>query len=186
VSGKWQEARLAREGHAQGSCPTGTVLLLTFARRGEENAIRVALQLLASEFPGAQVVALATPVSLPVLRALGVEDSIIVEPGRSGRQVLKDASRRRPRAAAIVYSDGAGAHLKLELAALFSGAPRTVRCVAGEWWDVIGRLRLLWMVAGKSLLSLGCLVAGMKVSGIAWCCLRVAQVAAGGARARRP
>jgi hypothetical protein len=162
-----------------------TVMVITFARRGEDNTIRVAIQLLAGEFPGAHVIALATPVSAPVLRGLGIEDCLLLEPGRSPTWVLREAARRRPKAAAIVYSGSAKAHLKLEAAALLCGARRIVRCVAGEWWDVIGRLRLFWIVAGKSLLALGCLVAGAKISGIAWCCLRIAQMAGGGKRARR-
>ena len=58
-------------------------------------------------------------------------------------------------------------------------------CVGGEWWDTVGRPRLLWIVAGKSLLALACLAAGAAVSAIAWCYLRSAQIAAGGKRAGR-
>jgi len=127
------------------------VLLLTFARRGEEQAIERARRLLLAQYPGCRILAIGTPTSAPVLRAMGVDELIIFRSGQSKRQVLREAARRRPKVAAIVYSGSTEGHLKLEVAALGSGAKRVCRCLSDDNPEVVGRLRLFWSVAVKAV-----------------------------------
>lgn len=161
-------------------------LLLTFARRGEEEAIREALRGLREKLPGAEVAAVGTPVSAPVLAALGVEDVIVYGEGRGAQGVVREARRRGPRAAGIVYGGpGFAAHLKLDLIALGSGAKVVYRFVPEGQAEAVGRLGLLWSVAGKMLRVGACLVAGGAMCGAALCWLRLRQMTAGGRGASR-
>jgi hypothetical protein len=162
-----------------------TILLLTFARQGEEGAIRGALAWLSQQAPGAEFVAVGTPVSAPVLNRLGLTDVIIFGDGASTRQVVGEARARRPKITAIVYGGpGSSAHLKLELVALGAAAPVTYRFVPDTPPRPIGRWALLASVATKALSAAGRLVAGCVVCGIAFCWLRLAQLLTGGQHAR--
>jgi len=166
------------------SGPNHTVLLLTFARRGEESAIREALALLSHSFPDAAVFAVATPVSAASLELLGVADLVIFDHTRSARRVLAEAARRKPRAAAIVYSGARPeGHLKLEFVALRSGAGRIYRCLSEGSPELVGRVHLLGSVLWKAVLTCGHLVAAAGICCAAFCWLRVAQLLAGGRRA---
>lgn len=162
-------------------------MVLTFARRGEEDDITRALALLAQREPGAPVAAVGTPTSEAALRALGLTDVIVFgSPGQSAFAALRAARARRPRAAVVLYrGPGAQGHLKLELLALALGAARIYRTVAGEDIRPVSKIRLGISVTGKLLGAGGCLLAGGGVAGVAWCWLRVAQMLAGGGHARR-
>jgi hypothetical protein len=161
------------------------VLLLTFARRGEEEAIRRAVTLLRPAGAEGDLVAVGTPVSAPLLRGLGVPEVLVFGEDGSARAVLAQLRRRRPRAAAIVYCGPRfGGHLKLEALALLSGARQVVR-VLPEGEARLGRVRLALAVAAKSVQAAACLAAGGAVVGVAWAWLRVAQGRGGGRRASR-
>jgi hypothetical protein len=163
-----------------------SVLLLTFARRGEEQAIRDALAHMRSEIPDADVFAVGTPVSAPLLQEAGVESVIIYGAGRGARAVVRESRSRRPKAAAIIYWEPRLAgHLKLEALALLAGARVTHRFPPGSDARPVGRLGLMSSVASKSAKSLLCAAAGAALCGIAFACLLVSQTLAGGSRARR-
>ena len=163
-----------------------TGILLTFARRGEEEAIRQALSALREALPGADVVAIGTPVSAPVLESLGVDDIIIYGDGRGARSVLREARARRPAAAAVVYwGPGFSAHLKLEALALLCRPPRVLRLAPEAPVSAIGRPRLVLSVIGKTLAAGALASAGAALCGAALICLRLRQALAGGHRAPR-
>jgi len=166
--------------------PRATTLLLTFARRGEEEAIRQALAALREAAPGADVVAIGTPVSRPVLKQLGVDDIIIYGDGRGARSVVREARGRKPAAAVVVYwGPGFCAHLKLELLALLCRAPRVLRLSPEAPVSAIGRPRLALSVIGKTLAAGALALAGAALCGAALICLRLRQILAGGHRAPR-
>jgi hypothetical protein len=144
------------------SDPTRNVLLLTFARRGEERAIQRAISALAEVAPGAQVIAVGTPVSAPVLRDLGIATILVYGDGKSARQVIEEAQLFMPEAAAIVYDNPRfRAHLKLEALALLIRVRTVLRCPPSPQAaeaetqlpkpETIGRLRLAWSVLTKGL-----------------------------------
>jgi hypothetical protein len=162
-----------------------TVLLLTFARRGEEEAIRRAVTLLRPAGAETDLVAVGTPVSAPLLRGLGVPEVLVFGEDGSARALLAALRRRRPRTAAIVYCGPRfGGHLKLEALALLSGARQVVR-VLPEGEARLGRSRLALTVAAKAAQAAGCLGVGAAVTGLAWLWLRAAQGRRGGRRASR-
>ncbi len=162
------------------------VLLLTFARRGEEQAIRHALARLRSEIADADVFAVGTPVSTPVLRDVGITSVITYDSKSSARSVVWECRSRRPERAAIVYwGPPFGGHLKLELLALLSGAGITHRFVPGSDPKPIGRLGLTCSVGAKCLRALLCAAAGGLICGAAFVCLLLSQGLTGGGRARR-
>ncbi|HUU55450.1 MAG TPA: hypothetical protein VMY87_11080 [Armatimonadota bacterium] len=166
--------------------PRTAALLLTFARRGEEEAIRQALAALREAAPGADIVAIGTPVSTPVLKNLGVDDIITYGDGRGARSVVREARGRRPAAAAVVYwGPGFSAHLKLELLALLCGPPRVLRLAPEALVSAIGRPRLALSVIGKTLAAGALALAGAALCGTALICLRLRQILAGGHRAPR-
>ena len=163
-----------------------TTLLLTFARRGEEEAIRQAVTALREAVPGADVVAIGTPVSAPALDNLGMDDVIIYGDGRGARSVVREARGRRPAAAAVVYwGPGFSAHLKLELLAIFCGPRRVLRLAPDTPVSAIGRPRLALSVIGKTLAAGALALAGAALCGVALICLRLRQALAGGHRAPR-
>ena len=166
--------------------PPRNVLLLTFARRGEESAIREALALLHHNFPEREVFAVATPASAPALQHLGVSNLVLLSSTQPARRVLAEVAGRRPDAAAIIYSSPRPeGHLKLELVALRSGAPITYRCLSENPPELVGRVRLFGSVLWKAILTVAHCAAAAPVSLIAFCWLRVAQLLAGGRRASR-
>lgn len=162
-------------------------MLLTFARRGEEDDIKRALAILAQRELGAPVAAIGTPTSEPLLRALGLSDIMVFgSPGQSAFRVLRAARARRPRAALMVYrGPDAQGHLKLELAAIAVGAARIYRMVAGGDVRPVGKIRLGISVTRKLLVAAGSLLVAAGAAAVAWCWLRVAQMLAGGGHARR-
>ncbi len=161
-------------------------LLLTFARRGEDGEIERARDHLRQQLPDAQLVALGTPVSEPVLRRLGLEHIILYGGEQGARRAVREARARPPAAAAIVYCEpGFEAHLKLEAFALLSDARRLYLFSPGRPVKTIGRLRLACSVSGKALAAGGRLLAGMFIGGIACEYLRLAQLVAGGSRVSR-
>ena len=163
-----------------------TVLLLTFARRGEEEAIRQAMAALREAAPDAVIVAVGTPVSGPVLEHLGVDELIIYGDGRGARSVVREARARRPAAAAVVYwGPGFAGHLKLELLALLSGPPRVLRLAPETPVRAVGRSRLALSVLAKVVTAIALTAAGALVCGTALVCLRLRQALAGGHRAPR-
>jgi hypothetical protein len=160
-------------------------LLLTFARRGEEEPIRRAMALLRPAGAQAGLVALGTSVSAPVLRGLGVPEVLVLGEDGSARAVVAKLRQRRPRTAAIVYCGPRfGGHLKLEALALLSGARQVVR-VLPEGEARLGRFRLALSVAAKSTQAACCLAAGGAVVTVAWAWLQMAQGRKGGRRASR-
>jgi len=162
------------------------VLLLTFARREEEDAIRRAVNLLRAELPGAEIAAVGTPVSAPMLSALGAERVIIYGGGRRVQDVAEELRRCRPSAAAIVYGwPGVSGHLKLELLALLSRARRIYRFPPDGAAGVTGRLGILCSTWAKASASLLCFVAGGLMCVTAFCFLRTSQLLVGGQRAGR-
>ena len=80
-----------------------SLLVLSFARRGEEEMVRRAVGHLTSEFPGAHVAAVGTPVSAPVLRELGLSEVIVYGGEHGARGVIREVRRRAPGTAAVVY-----------------------------------------------------------------------------------
>jgi len=156
------------------SAPNHTVLLLTFARRGEEAAIQHAVAALTARVPDARVIAVGTPVSAPVLRALGIADILIYGDGRSARQVIEEAQLFMPETVGIVYDDPLfRAHLKLEALALLVGA-KTVWRFRPEGEAVrVGRFRLALSVLAKGLqmvfrLGVGRAVTALACSYLCW------------------
>ncbi len=163
-----------------------SVLLLTFARRGEEQAIRDALAHVRSEIPDADVFAVGTPVSAPLLRDAAVESVITYGADRGARAVVRESRSRRPAAAAIIYWEpGFGGHLKLEILALLSGVRIAHRFAPGSDARPIGRLRLAWSVGAKCARVLLCAAAGGLICGIAFVSLLASHALTGGSRARR-
>lgn len=163
-----------------------SALLLTFARRGEEEAIREALTGLRQRLPDADVFAVGTSVSAPTLRTVGIDTIVTYGDGRGIRAVVRDARSRRPAAAAVVYWDsGSAGHLKLEALALLSGASTIYRFVPGAGSKAVGRLRLACSVAVKCIASIACLTAGAAMCALALVCLRGAEIFSGGRRAHR-
>ena len=163
-----------------------TALLLTFARRGEEELAKRAARDLGEKLPGATVTAVGTPVSAPVLREVGVGEIIIYGNGRGARTVIREARARRPAAAAIVYwSPNFAGHLKLEILALLAGARRVYRFVPDGDPKQAGRVCLAWSVLLKTLQAGLRLVAAELMCGAAWCWLRLQQARVGGNRESR-
>ncbi len=163
-----------------------SAVLLTFARRGEEEAIREALAGLRHEMPEADVFAVGTSVSAPTLRTIGISAIVTYGDGRGLRAVVRDARSRRPAAALVVYWDtGAAGHLKLEALALLSGASITYRFVPGAGSKAVGRLRLACSVAVKCVASMAYVTAGAAMCAIALVCLRGTEIFSGGKRAHR-
>jgi len=164
-----------------------TALLLTFARRGEEEEIRRALASLAGEFAGLRSMAVGTPASAPVLRDLGVEQVVIYGEGRGARETMREAKAHGPEIAAVIYcGPGTKGHLKLEALAVSIPTRHIYRFVPGAPARSIGRPALSISVAGKALLVAGSLAVGATVCAVAFCWLRMAQLVGGGWRARRP
>jgi hypothetical protein len=162
------------------------VVLLTFARRGEEQTIRDALAALRTEIPDADLFAIGTPVSAPRLREAGVQTVITYGSGSGAGVVLREARSRRPAAAAVVYwGPRFGGHLKLEVLALLTGAKVTHRFAPGSDARSIGRLRLAWSVAAKCAAALLCAATAAALCGLAFICLLLSQGRVGGGRARR-
>ncbi len=162
-----------------------TGLLLTFARRGEDDAAMQAIVRLRAD-GAAGIVAVGTPVSAPILQGLGVDDIILYAEGASARRVIAELRRRRPRVAAVVYWDSTHAgHLKLEALAFLSGAARVVRLSPEGDVETIGRAALGWSVFSKCGRAFGCVAAGVVICGIAFIRLRTAQMLAGGSGASR-
>jgi hypothetical protein len=161
-------------------------LLLTFARRGEEGAIRDAMDALRRALPEARIEAIGTPVSAPLLRELGVEELIVYGDGAGPLEVVCQARARRFSAAALVYSGpGFSGHLKLETLALLAGAKRFHRIGPDREGRPIGRLRIALSICLKCLQAVGrVLLAGMLCL-TAFLCLRLRQSLAGGHRASR-
>lgn len=163
-----------------------TLLLLTFARQGEETAIRQALESLAREYPGGRWAAVGTPASAPVVRGLGVEEVLTFGEGLSACQLIRRARAHRPQAVVVIYSGpGFRAHLKLELLALAAGPGRVYRSLAGGPARPTARCTFVVSVAAKLLWAAVCAAAGLAICGIAFCYLRFSQLLAGGPRARR-
>jgi len=163
----------------------GTALLLTFARRGEDAAIRQAVSRLRAD-GATSVVAVGTPVSAPVLSGLGLDELILYGNGRRAWGVLREMRSRRPAMAAVVYSDaGYAGHLKLEALALLSGARRVQR-IAPAGSSAIGRAPLAAIVLAKGLCACGCAAVGAAICTVAFVCLTLRQITAGGSRASRP
>jgi len=163
-----------------------TALLLTFARRGEEAMVRRALDALREAVPGAEIVAIGTPVSAPALKCLGVDGVITYGDGRGARSVVRQARRRRPAVAALVYwGPGFSGHLKLEGLALLCGPPRVLRLTPESPVSPIGRPRLALSVLGKAVAAGALTLAGAALCGPALICLRLRQTLAGGHRAPR-
>jgi len=161
-----------------------SAVLLTFARRGEDDAMVAAVGLLRQIAPS--VVAIGTPVSARVMERLDLAQITILGKGAPLRGVLREVRRRRPRAAAVVYSGpGLDGHLKLEGLALLTGAPRILRVRPTHPVQSVDRLRLGLIVWAKLVQAAGCLVAGAATCGVAWGWLRLAQRFAGGDRAGR-
>lgn len=155
-----------------------TLLLLTFARRGEDDAIRHALSVLAERYPDSRVIAIGTAVSAPVLRDLGVSDILVFGNGKSAREVIEEAQLFMPEVAAIIYDQPRfAAHLKLEALALIVGVrtilrypPPSAETPAPEP-TAISRFGLARSVAAKGLHTLLRLCAGKMVTTFACCCL---------------
>lgn len=162
-----------------------TGLLLTFARRGEETAIRQAVSRLRAEGV-TSLIAVGTAVSAPALSEAGLDDLILYGEGRGAWDVVRELRRRRPAAAAVVYRNaGYGGHLKLEALALLSGARRVQRIAPGVS-RAIGRAWLAATVLAKGLAACGCGLVGAAICAPAFVCLTLRQMAAGGSRASRP
>jgi len=163
-----------------------SLLVLSFARRGEEEMVRRAVGHLTSEFPGAHIAAVGTPVSAPALRELGLSEVIVYGGERGARGVMREVRGRAPSAAGIVYGGpGFSGHLKLELVALASDARRVYQFAPGRSERVVGRLRLGLSVWGKALCAAVRLAVGGVVCGIAFCWLSLRRMMAGGGRASR-
>ena len=163
-----------------------TILVLSFARRDEGEAIAAAMAALSREFPDARFAAIGTPVSEPILEGLGINDIIVYGDGRTARQAVREARSRAPQATAVIYGGpGASGHLKLEALALVTGGGRLYRCLPDRPPRPIGRLRLAVSVAAKALTAGARLAAAAFACCVALCWLRVAQMTAGGRDAGR-
>lgn len=163
-----------------------TALLLTFARRGEDDMVRQALDVLREATPGASIVAIGTPVSEPVLESLGVDEVITYGDGRGARSVVRDTRGRRPAVAAVVYwGPGFSAHLKLDALAFLCGPCCVLRLTPESPVSPIGRPRLALSVLGKAVAAGALTLAGAALCGIALICLRLRQALAGGHSAPR-
>jgi len=161
-------------------------IILSFARRGEDEAVRQAVARVREELPDARLAALGTPVSAPVFRSLGIDDVMVLGGERATRDVLREVKARGPRSAAITYSGpGTGGHLKLEILALSLPVSRIHRIVSGEAVRTASRARLALAVAGKIAQAGACLLVAGLACGIAWVWLRLAQLLLGDSRARR-
>jgi hypothetical protein len=161
-------------------------IIISFARRGEDEAIRRAVAQVREALPGARLAALGTAVSAPVLRSLGIDDVMVLGGERATRDVLCEAKARGPRSAAITYSGpGTGGHLKLELLALSLPVSRIHRIVPDEAVRTVSRARLALDAAGKVAETGACLMVAGLACGTAWMWLRLAQLLPGGGRARR-
>ena len=165
---------------------TRTILLLTFARRGEGAAILRAREVALSRLPGARVVAVGTPVSAPVLRDLGLAEVLVYGEGQAAKEVVARARRIAPELAVIVYDEFAfRGHLKLEGLAWASRARRVLRCPPEGEARETGRLPLAALVVGKSLWT------GLRTVGlglglvVAYLVLGLAQLTSGGRGAGR-
>ncbi len=162
-----------------------TALLLTFARRGEDDPIRQAIATL-EEQGATEIIAVGTPVSVPVLRVMGIGDVVLYGDGQSARAAVCDLRGRRPRLAAIVYWDSTfSAHLKLEGLALLTGVKHVLRVAPDSQTVTISRFRLAWIVFLKCLLAYVCTTTAAAICGIAFLCLRARQVIVGGSNAGR-
>jgi len=161
-------------------------IILSFARHGEDETIRQAIERVREGSPGAHLAAFGTSVSAPVFRSLGIEDVMVLGGERGTRDILREAKARQPRVAAIVYSGpGTGGHLKLETLALSVPVRRIYRVVPNEAVRAVSRSRLALAVSGKFAQTGACLVAGGLACGVAWVWLRLAQLLTGDGRARR-
>jgi hypothetical protein len=161
-------------------------LLLTYARRGEEAAIRKAIGALREDVPDARIEAIGTPVSAPVLRELGVENLIVYGAGQGTLQVIRQARARRFAAAALVYSGPRfSGHLKLEAVALLAGVKRAYRCGPQDQAVPVGRLRIAFSVFVKGLQAILRVLAAGSLCAVALFWLRLRQTLAGGTRASR-
>jgi len=160
--------------------------LLTFARRGEEAAIREAFAALTERHPGAQVHAVGTPVSEPVLRQLGLERVLIYQRGKHPGRMLEEAQLCMPEAVAIVYGgEDFRGHLKLEYLALRIGAHQILRCREGQPAVRLSRGRLAGVVLGKTCHLALRVALGMAVA-LVVCAALCLIGRGGGSRARRP
>ena len=179
------------------SDPTHNVLLLTFARRGEERAIQSTVLILREAVPGARVVAVGTLVSAPVLRDLGIATILVYGDGKSARQVIEEAQLFMPEAVAIIYDNPRFcAHLKLEALALLIGVRTILRCppppqtaeteIQAPKPQTIGRLRLALGVLSKGLLLALRLVAATVLTTLACSYLCWFGRRRGGRHAGRP
>jgi hypothetical protein len=163
-----------------------TALLLTFARRGEEDMIAEAMAVLRDAAPGAHLLAVGTPASEPALRRAGLDDILLYGDGRGARALLADLRARRPGLAAVVYWDSSFAgHLKLEALALLAGPARVLRLAPGVSARTLLRGALLRSVLAKSLQAAGLLAGAAVLCGLAYAWLRFRQIVAGGLRANR-
>jgi hypothetical protein len=135
--------------------------------------------------PDSPVEAVATAISAPVLRDLGVDGILTYGDEVGARKVIGQMRSRRCQAAGLVYcGPGFSGHLKLEALALFSGA-RHIHRYAPQHRSRVGRFRLACSVAWKAgQVGLGAVVAGL-LCGTAFVCLRLRQLLAGGRRADR-
>lgn len=159
-------------------------LLLTFARRGEEEVIGAAIARL-REGGASHIVAVGTEISAPVLQGFAVDEIIPYGEGQGVRAVIRELRRRHSVSVAIVYLDaGWGGHLKLELLALVGGA-RSVLCLAPGRVKAIPRWRLLGRTCRKTLGAVAILSLATALCGLACCWLWLRQVFAGGTNARR-
>ncbi len=166
---------------------TGHVLLLTFARRGEEEAIRAAIAALQERHPQARLLAVGTPVSEPVLRGLGVGRVLVYSKEHPARRVLEEAQLCMPEATAVVYQgEDLRGHLKLEALALAVGARETLRCRLTHPPMRVGRLRLGAIVLGKALHLAARTTLGMVVAAAAYGVLRWYGRGGGNPDASRP
>lgn len=167
------------------NAPTRAVLVLTFARRGEEGDIRAVLDWVRQQAPAARIVALATPGSADPLRAAEVEELLLVGASPSVREVAQVVRAARPDTAVILYDDKRlSGHLKLEVAALVSGAGGIWRWGPGGAGRRVGQAALAATAAVKAAAAAWLLMTGAVVSLAAWVCLRWAE-GAGGRGARR-
>jgi len=154
------------------------MLILTFARRGEEDAVGRAVSL--SHELGRQPAAVGTGTSTPSLTAAGVEDIIAYGEGSGARSVVRELRARRAEEAAVVYwGPGYGGHLKLELLALASGARVVHRILREGKGDRVGRGALFRSVVWKSARATLTVAASGLLCGTAWLFLQASQLVGG-------
>ena len=165
---------------------TRTALLLTFARRGEEEAIRRAVAAALHHLPGARLVAVGTPVSAPVLKGLGLSEVLMYGEGQTMRGVFAKERQLAPELAVIVYDGPAlRGHLKLEGLAWAARARVILRCAPEGEVRAAGRWALLATLAGKTLwMGLRGVAAALGLA-VAYLVLSLSQVASGGRGAGR-